>query len=327
MRKLYKIFLVCGVVTMVGCGSNSSADEGNTADIKQQEGKQQIEENQTQESIDENIVIVDDAVEELDTDSEDETINSEVKKTLDNEQNQEEENSDLTSEGAIVEETMNEGNMEDNESGEVSVEPESKELTSSFVEEEKVDFSALDVEGTDVVDIDKLAQIKTFTEIFYYNNYFSGAIKEYAIAIEKGSFMPNISNDTMLQFALSYVMQYENEELMFDYDTFRIQIPKSMPEVAIERFFYKKMEAIKPYPEKEIYLVEDEYTMDLIAKDWDYYLEPVKCTAHTGEGVTYYKATYNQMHTVSKSAVFSLEVCIMEINGNFYMLSYQELEQ
>lgn len=80
--------------------------------------------------------------------------------------------------------------------------------------------------GTEILDEALMAEIQTVVEKFYYNFFFSPNT-------ENGQ----ITEDDMLLFAISYIYQYEYNELRFDSDTFILYIPEENVASVIRRFF------------------------------------------------------------------------------------------
>ena len=91
--------------------------------------------------------------------------------------------------------------------------------------QKKVDGINIQTQETIVTDEKLITEIKSFLKPFYYNYLFDGT--------ETG----NISDSDMQLFAISFVYQYEYNELPFDAQKFILYIPDKNVTEVIQRFF------------------------------------------------------------------------------------------
>lgn len=112
---------------------------------------------------------------------------------------------------------------------------------------------------TEVKDISKIKKMRSWLEYFYYNNIFDENINN-----ETGE----ISEDAMISFAASYIMQLEHQGLRFDTDTFRLYIPQKMLEEVVMRFFDHKVKEHHSISKHGILFEQDHYVIQASAREW-----------------------------------------------------------
>jgi hypothetical protein len=91
------------------------------------------------------------------------------------------------------------------------------------------DMPDFDSQAVSVTDSEKLTEIQAFIEKFFYNYLFN----ENHLGTETGEITP----DDMQLFAISYIQQFEHNELRFDTDKFILYIPEENVTEVIKRFF------------------------------------------------------------------------------------------
>lgn len=140
-------------------------------------------------------------------------------------------------------------------------------------EKEKQEDSAADInikfEPKVVTDIAEIRKMRLWLEYFYYNNIFDENLNN-----ETGE----ISEDAMMSFATSYIMQIENKGLRFDVDTFRLYIPKKTLEEVVLRFFDHKIEKHRSLSKHGILFDEDNYVIQANAREWPTRLDVINIT-------------------------------------------------
>lgn len=112
---------------------------------------------------------------------------------------------------------------------------------------------------TVVKDIAQIRKMRLWLEYFYYNNIFDQNINH-----ETGA----ITEDAMMSFAASYIMQIENKGLRFDTDTFRLYIPQKVMEEVMFRFFDYKIEKHHSLSKHGILYDKEEYVIQAEAREW-----------------------------------------------------------
>lgn len=109
-------------------------------------------------------------------------------------------------------------------------------------------------EATSVDDQALVTQITEYMHRIYFNYYFSRSLDA----------DQNVNQDTMIRFGLSYIMQYQNKDLKFDYEKYQLYIPTRLIGEVVEQYFDYKPEQYPDYPE------------DNIKRDKDLYIVPVE---------------------------------------------------
>ncbi len=127
------------------------------------------------------------------------------------------------------------------------------------------DFSAFEgIEPLVVEDEETIGILQAYLEDFYFNYYFYEGVDK-----ESG----NIGADAMTLFALSYIMQYEREELRFDYENFILFIPADHVISVIQEYFYRQLDVFEGYEELGISYEDDMYSVIVEGGEWDVDLE------------------------------------------------------
>lgn len=112
---------------------------------------------------------------------------------------------------------------------------------------------------TVVRDITQIRKMRLWLEYFYYNNIFDQNINN-----DTGA----ITEDAMMSFAASYIMQIENKGLRFDTDTFRLYIPQKVMEEVVERFFDYKIQKHHSLSKHGILYDKENYVIQAEAREW-----------------------------------------------------------
>ncbi len=120
-----------------------------------------------------------------------------------------------------------------------------------------------------VKDISEIKQMRSWLEYFYYNNLFDKNLNN-----ETGE----ISEDAMMSFAASYIMQLEHQGLRFDPDTFRLYIPQKQLEEVVLRFFDKKITEHRSLSEHGILFEEEHYVIQADSREWPTRLDMLSVT-------------------------------------------------
>lgn len=118
-------------------------------------------------------------------------------------------------------------------------------------------------------DIAQIKDMHLWLEYFYYNNIFDSNVNN-----ESGE----ISEDAMISFAASHIMQLEHKGLRFDTDTFRLYIPQKVLEEAVLRFFNHQIENHHSVIDQGILFEEDNYVIEANAREWPTRLDIILVT-------------------------------------------------
>ncbi len=127
---------------------------------------------------------------------------------------------------------------------------------------EPIDFDMStynDVVGEIVENETLRKDMQDYLSDFYYNYYFFQSLDETG----------NVNGDNMVLFALSYIMQYENEELPFDADTYRLTIPVDQVQNVLHKYFYRELEQYKDYEAFNVIYTDHNYSVVVEDDRWD----------------------------------------------------------
>lgn len=115
-------------------------------------------------------------------------------------------------------------------------------------------------ESEEIVDEAFINDVESYLSDFYYNYYFHTYLEE-----ETGI----VTSQAMELFALSYIMQNENEELKFDVDTFRLYIPVKQVRAVVAKFFHRNLDVHNSYEDLLIEYDNDVYSIVVEDGTWD----------------------------------------------------------
>lgn len=126
-----------------------------------------------------------------------------------------------------------------------------------------VTFNYDDFEGVEalaITDQELLNELNDYIENFYFNYLFLSGVNS-----ETG----NVESDAMTLFALSYIMQYEYNELKFDEKAFTLHIPKDHVINIVRKYFHRQLDVFKPYEDLAIGYEDGIYVVKVETDDWD----------------------------------------------------------
>ncbi len=135
---------------------------------------------------------------------------------------------------------------------------------------EPIAFDYAELEGMEPLEITDpvlIDELESYLYDFYFNYYF-----QYGLEEETG----NVGIDAMTLFALSYIMQYEYNELEFDTDNFTLYIPKEYVVQKVEKVFLRKLDVFKSYEDLGITYLDDKYRVNVEDGVWDVELSVTK---------------------------------------------------
>lgn len=160
-------------------------------------------------------------------------------------------------------EQIDEEPVETDESAEEEVAPETPSDDAYPVASEPIDFDYSEFEGTEptvITDDAVIADLGDYLYHFYFNYYFVHGLEE-----ETG----NVGIDAMTLFALSYIMQYEYNELEFDAETFTLYIPEEYVIQKVEKVFLRQLDMFKAYEDLGIGYEDELYSVNVEDGIWD----------------------------------------------------------
>lgn len=179
---------------------------------------------------------------------------------------------------------------------------------------EAVDDNITDTIGevSPVTDEDLKEQIKQYFEKFYYN-----------IMFMPESETGEITESDMQLFAISFIYQYEYNELRFDAEKFVLYIPEENVTEVINRFFdYEFIDHGNP-ADSMITYEDGFYLMPGVDKEWDK-PELIEVTKTSDFG---YKALFeitSEIQAVDDPTMY-YEIIIEERESRFVMLNYKKI--
>ncbi len=158
-----------------------------------------------------------------------------------------------------------------------TVEIDSENIEQNVVEKalpltsEEIDYdieSLLQIEGAMVDDAAFLARIEKYMSTLYYNYFFPKSIPETGY----------VKGKSMEVFALSHIMQYDQEGLNFDYSTYELKIPSAKVAEVVETYFQRELDIHNSYDgfrviynvEQDMYAVrveDDVWDVDIVLKE------------------------------------------------------------
>lgn len=127
------------------------------------------------------------------------------------------------------------------------------------VEEKEEEIVSKEFKPREVKDIGEIRKMRSWLEYFYYNNLFDQNLNN-----ETGE----ISEEAMMSFAASYIMQLEHKGLRFDTDTFRLYIPQKILEETVMKFFHVKLEKHYSLSKHGILLEDGNYVIEAMPREW-----------------------------------------------------------
>lgn len=162
-----------------------------------------------------------------------------------------------------------------------------------------------------VKDITEIKKMRSWLEYFYYNNIFDESIDN-----ETGL----ISEDAMISFAVSHIMQLEHKGLKFDADTFRLYIPKKMLEDVVMKFFGHKVENHHSLSKHGILYEEENYIIQANAREWPTRLDIIFVMENApGE----YSALLNGNNTEAGEVEHQVTAEFERKDGRYILKKYQ----
>lgn len=129
----------------------------------------------------------------------------------------------------------------------------------------------------------------------------------------------NVGIDAMTLFALSYIMQYEYNELDFDAESFTLYIPKEYVVQKVEKVFLRKLDVFKSYEELEIEYFDDTYSVNVEDGVWDVELNLTKVEKL---GDFTYRVTGQLLSTGSGRVKEEVQAIIDESQNGHVMVNY-----
>lgn len=128
---------------------------------------------------------------------------------------------------------------------------------------EPITFDISEFEGVEpllITDEEITDDLEKYLYNFYFNYYFTMGLEE-----ETG----NVGIDAMTLFALSYIMQNENEELKFEWDTYTLYIPMDHVRNVVAKYFYRDLDVFNVYEDLNILFDDEIYTVVVEDGAWD----------------------------------------------------------
>lgn len=162
-----------------------------------------------------------------------------------------------------------------------------------------------------MTDIEKMKNIKEFIKTFYYNNLFTK---------EPMGEQGDVTEDMMLAFAISHIMQVDHEELKFDADTFRLYIPEKNVEDTISKYFGKIFDNHHPIDKYKVTYEEGIYTTEGDLETWPTRLDLLKALKM---GDFTYKAYFSGFNTETNEVDHQVVVVVEERDGRFILTNYR----
>lgn len=220
-----------------------------------------------------------------------------------------------TTSGAVSTKSLSQVAIATTESG-IKVETTSGNAsTGTTVVTDSAIISGLDAQAqsdTGVIsasETEKLNQVKGFIEFFHYNYLFkanneTGAIDELQ----------------MQAFAISYIYQYEHQELVFDTDTFILHMPFELVEDVIKKFFDVDFTNHGAWKDETIKMENGEYLMP--AKETGWTSELVLKTAKKVSDFNT-EVTCEVVSPDTKSVKLIITALIEDRNGRMIMKNYK----
>lgn len=155
-----------------------------------------------------------------------------------------------------------------------------------------------------------LSELQAFIENFYYNFLFSPQLDTGVL-----------SETDMQLFAISYIYQYEYEDLRFDSEKFLLYIPEENVSEVVKRFFDYEITQHK-YPENSSITYENGYYL-MKATSEELGAKPI-----IKEAVVYdeskYKVVFESSDTNANEYIVAT---IQEKEDRFILLTYKKLEK
>lgn len=171
------------------------------------------------------------------------------------------------------------------------------------------DTQDVTAEVTDVTNEGLLSEFQGFIEKFYYNFLF-----------KPQSETGELTETDMQLFAISFIYQFEYNELRFDSEKFVLYIPEANVTEVIKRFFNYDFTAHK-YPENSPITYENGYYL-MKARDEDFGAKPVIKEALQLSSNSY-KIVFGSSDTIVKDYY---EAIIEEKAGRWVLLNYKTVK-
>lgn len=168
--------------------------------------------------------------------------------------------------------------------------------------------------GTQITDEQVLEEFKKYIEKFYYNILFS-----------TDPATGEITPSAMQLFAISYIYQYENKDLLFDVNTFVLKIPDEFVTEVIRRFFDYEFTS-HYYPSAAGITYEGgDYLMPATSKvdKPEPYITRLVKTSDSSYAI-YFEAI-NEDDPLNP-VVYKYEAVVEEKDGRLIMLNYRQTE-
>ncbi len=194
-----------------------------------------------------------------DTDNETDTVSSDLNLTIDE--------TDIESETVVTEEGITEVDTTEADTTKTDTTPREDvyEPASELIEFDYSEFEG--IEPFEVTDEELIKELNKYMEAFYFNYYFTLGLEE-----DTG----NITVDAMTLFALSYIMQYEYNELKFEHKTYTLYIPKEHVVNIVQKYFYKNLDVFNVYEDLKIDFEDDIYSVVVEDGRWDVEIKVTK---------------------------------------------------
>ncbi len=169
-----------------------------------------------------------------------------------------------TTEEPAVSEQVAESGEEAQEEADASEEELSEETVAEDVYDhtatEEVDASDVEVVSSNGVVTDPIfeKQLVNFLDPVVFN-----------ILTGQESFDEGFTEDDMVRFAVSYVYQYEYNELKFDTEEFKLYVPEKHVEEIVEKYFDTSVTRHHSFEDYGVVYKDGDYIVDPVGDSWD----------------------------------------------------------
>ena len=118
------------------------------------------------------------------------------------------------------------------------------------------------IEGKKVENLEIQPEIEELLHSMYYNYFFTPSIN-----METG----RIEASNMALFAISYIMQHDNEGLPFDYATYELTIPEEKVSEVVAQYFQRSLDIHQSYEAYKVHYDDEKkiYTVIIEDSQWE----------------------------------------------------------
>lgn len=170
------------------------------------------------------------------------------------------------------------------------------------------------VEAEIITETSFIVEIEDYLKDFYFNYYFLNSLEE-----ETGT----VTAQSMELFALSYIMQNENQELKFDVDTFRLYIPVNHVRTTVAKYFHRNLDVYNSYEDLGILYEKDMYSIIVEDGTWDV---DFKVTSIAKMGDFSYRVEAEAVDADYDVVREQIEVIVDETADGFLVVNYHVTE-